>query len=103
MSGNFTWVCICILGGGHFSFPDADADPRTTGLALTVLQYCHLLSDFSSKFQSSVTIFHHKLLTRGGRVLANGWTHPSSMTMFVVYLYIRSVIQKVTIVTYYTK
>ena len=28
-------------------------------------------------------IFHHKLLTREGRVLANGWTHPSSMTIFV--------------------
>jgi hypothetical protein len=29
------------------------------------------LSDFSSKFQSSMTIFHHKLLTREGRILAN--------------------------------
>ena len=34
MSGSFAWVCICILDGGHFSFPDADADPGTTGLAL---------------------------------------------------------------------
>ena len=33
MSGSFAWVCICILDGGHFSFPDAD--PGTTGLALT--------------------------------------------------------------------
>jgi hypothetical protein len=29
------WVCICILDGGHFSFPDADADPGTTRLALS--------------------------------------------------------------------
>ena len=42
-----------------------------------------------------MTIFHHKLLTREGRVLANGWTHPSSMTIFV-HLFIRSVIRKVT-------
>jgi hypothetical protein len=28
--------------------------------------------DFSSKFQSSMTIFHHKLLKREDRVLANG-------------------------------
>ena len=32
-----------------------------------VLQYCHLPSDFSSKIQSSITIFHHKLLTTKGR------------------------------------
>ena len=51
--------------------------------------------DFSSKLQSSMTIFHHKLLTREGRVTANGWTHPSSMTVFV-HLFIRNVIQKVT-------
>ena len=31
---HFAWVCICILDGGHFSFPDANADPGTTGLAL---------------------------------------------------------------------
>ena len=36
MSGGFAWVYICILGGGHFSFPDADADPGMTGLALSV-------------------------------------------------------------------
>ena len=35
MSGSFAWVCICILDGGHFSFPDADEDPGSTGLALT--------------------------------------------------------------------
>lgn len=38
-SGNFAWVCICIMGGGHFSFPDANADPGTTGLALRVDVY----------------------------------------------------------------
>ena len=59
--------------------------------------WCHLPSDFSSNFQSSLTIFCHKLLTREGRVLANGWTHSSSMTIFV-HLFIRSVTQKVTIV-----
>ena len=65
------------------------------------LQWCnyyHLPSDFSSNFQSSMTIFHRKLLTREGRVLANGWTLPSSMTIFV-HLFIESVIQKITIVT----
>ena len=48
-----------------------------------VNNYCHLSSDFSSRFQSSIAIFHHKLLTREGMVWANGWTHPSSMTIFV--------------------
>jgi hypothetical protein len=37
--------------------------------------YYHLPSDFSSKFQSFMTIFHHKLLTREVRVLANGWRY----------------------------
>ena len=57
----------------------------------------HLLSltkYFSSNFKSSLTIVHHKLLTREGRGLANGLTRPLSMTIFI-----RSVIQKVTIVT----
>ena len=31
----YAWVCICILDGGHFSIPDADADPGTSGLALS--------------------------------------------------------------------
>jgi hypothetical protein len=57
--------------------------------------YCHLLSGSSSKFQSSMITFHHKL--KEGRVLANGWTHPSSMTIFV-HLII-SVIQNVIIMT----
>ena len=41
--------------------------------------YGHSLSESSSKFQSSMTIFHYKLLTREGGVLANGWAliqHP---------------------------
>jgi len=50
---------------------------------------------FHPKFQSFMSISHHKLLTR---VLANAWTHPSSMTIFV-HLFNRSVIQKVTTVT----
>ena len=45
-----------------------------------------------------MTLFHHKLLTREGRVLADGWTHPSSMTVFV-HVFIKNVIQKVSVVT----
>ena len=40
---------------------------------LQCCNYCPLRSNFSSKFQSSMTTFHHKLLTREGRVLANEW------------------------------
>ena len=47
---------------------------------LQFCNYCHLQFDFSSQFQSSMTIFHHKILTKEGR--ANGRTHPSSMTIF---------------------
>ena len=50
---------------------------------------------------SFMTIFHHKFLTRESRGLVNGWTHPLSTAIFV-YLSIRSVIQKVTIVTFNT-
>ena len=46
---------------------------------------CHLESVFSSKFQSSMTICHHKLIIGEGRVLANGWTHPSSMTILFLF------------------
>ena len=53
---------------------------------------------FSSKVQSSMTMWHHKLLTREGRIWTNGWTKPSSMIIFAC-LFRRSVIQKVTIVT----
>ena len=60
--------------------------------------HCNLPSDFSSKFQSFMTTFHQKLLTREGRILANGWTHPSSMTIFD-HLFIKIVIWKVSIVT----
>ena len=44
--------------------------------------YCRLPSEFSSKFQSSMTIFHH-MLTREGRVLAIGSTQPSPFTLIV--------------------
>ena len=47
---------------------------------------------FVSKFQSSMTMFHYKLPTRGCRVLTDGRTHPSSMTIFV-HLFIWSVIK----------
>jgi hypothetical protein len=35
----FCMVCICILEGGHFSIPDADADPGMTGLALSLVLF----------------------------------------------------------------
>ena len=35
---------------------------------LQYFNYCHSPSDFSSKSQSSMTTFYHKLLTREGRV-----------------------------------
>ena len=59
--------------------------------------YCHLPRWFF--IQVSVihnNIFHHKLLTKEGEVSANGWTHPSPMTIFV-HLFISNVIRKVTI------
>ena len=43
-------------------------------------------------------MFHHELLARGSRVLTNGWIHSSSMTISV-HLFIRSVIQKIAIMT----
>ena len=76
----------------------------TNSIRLIDLQccnYCHLPSYFASKFLSSMIVFHHKLSTREGKVLANGWTHPSSMNVSV-QLFIRSVTQKVTIVTWNT-
>ena len=39
LSGNFAKVCICILEGGHMSFLDVDADPRTIWLSLTIHIY----------------------------------------------------------------
>ena len=61
---------------------------------LQCCNYCHLPRVFSFKFESAMTIFHHKFLTRVGRVFANGWTHPSCMTIFI-RLFIISVIRKV--------
>ena len=55
MSGSFAWVRICIPDGGHFSFLDVDADPRTTGLALSALpvkygcqDYCYVMLAFGT-------------------------------------------------------
>ena len=31
------FASACIVDGGHFLFPDANADPETTGLALSSL------------------------------------------------------------------
>jgi hypothetical protein len=59
--------------------------------------FCLLPSDFSSKFKPSTIIFHHKLLTKEGRVLTNECTRPSSMTIFV-HLFIISVIRTIAIV-----
>ena len=59
-------------------------------IALKCCNYYHLLSDCSS-----MTISYNNLLTREGTVMANGWTRPSSTTIFV-RLFIRSVIRKVT-------
>ena len=50
---------------------------------LQCCNYCHLPSDFHPSFIHPWQIFHHKLLTREGRVWANGWNYPSSMTIFV--------------------
>ena len=59
---------------------------------LQCCKYYHISSDFSSNFESSMAVFHHKLLTRDSAI---GWTQPSSLTI----LFIRGVIQKVAIVT----
>ena len=50
---------------------------------LQCYNYYYLPNVFPSKVQPFMTIFHHKLLIRKCRVLAHGWTHPSSMTIFV--------------------
>ena len=57
---------LAILGNTDFGMEGVDVlgDYR-----FTMLQ---LLSNFSSKFQSPMTIFHQKLLKREGRVLVNG-------------------------------
>ena len=52
---------------------------------------------FHPNFSHPRQYIHHKLLTREGRVVATGWTHPSSMTIFV-HLFIRGVIWNATIV-----
>ena len=63
------------------------------------LNSCLKLSfPLSARIQTflSMTILHHKLLTGEGRVLANGWTHPSSMTISV-HLFMTSITRKVAI------
>ena len=62
---------------------------------LQCCNFSYLPNDFSTNFQSCMTIFHHKLLTKDGRLWTNGWTRPSSMTIFV-HLFLKSVNQKVT-------
>lgn len=37
ISDNFAWLCICIPDSGYFSFLDANAECRMTGLALNRL------------------------------------------------------------------
>ena len=67
-------------------------------IGLQCCNYCHFPSGiFHPNFNHPWPIFHHKLLTREGQVSANGWTHPPTMTI-LVHSFIRSVIQKVTIV-----
>ena len=58
---------------------------------------CHLPNDFSSKFQSSIIIFHHKSVTKKVGFGQRMNSSISSMTI-LVHLFI-SVIQKSTIVT----
>ena len=45
---------------------------KLSSLDLQCCSYYHLPKDVSSKFQSVMTIFRHNLLTKEGRVLANG-------------------------------
>ena len=55
------------------------------------LQHCndhHLPSDFPSKFQPPMTVFHHKLLTREGRYFGQ-WMNSS-----IIHDNIRSLIHK---------
>ena len=61
----------------------------------TCYNYYHSPSEFSSKIQSSMTTFDHKLLTREGRVLTNGLAQPSSMTIFAHLFFQRVIIATV--------
>ena len=64
---------------------------------LQCCNYSHRPNHFHLNFNHPWQHFSHRFLAREGGILANRWTHPSSMTIFVC-LFIRSVIQKVTIV-----
>ena len=62
--------------------------------------YCHTSNDVSPKFQSSMTIYHHKLMTvEGGRVFGQRMTSSIHHPWEVVHLSTRSIIREVTIVT----
>ena len=60
----------------------------------TVLHYYHLPSEFSSKFHHPCQYFMTKMLTREGRILADGWTHSPFMAILVHFFLLRSVIKK---------
>ena len=84
---------ILIVNRGIVS-PTLDVNPALFVIPCIDLQccnYCHLPGEFSSNFQSSMTIFHHKLLTKVDTILINGWTHPLSMTI-LARLFMRSVL-----------
>ena len=55
---------------------------------LQCCNYCHFPIDFSSKFQSSMTIFLHKLMTIEGRVFGQ------HMNSSIIHDNIRSLIRK---------
>jgi hypothetical protein len=80
---NSNWACsILIVNRGIVASPTFNGNPalfvipcNLLGRGIIDLQWCnyyHLPSDLSSKIQSLVTICHHKLLTREGRISANG-------------------------------
>ena len=74
MSWSILIVSHGILSLTLFNVP-CSYSKRGGGVEIIDLHCCNyrvLLSDLSSKFQSSMTMYHHKLLTREGRVLANG-------------------------------
>ena len=55
----------------RYSVTTTKCQPNIICRSCHYCNYCHLPSDFSSKLQLLMTIFHHKLLTREGRILAN--------------------------------
>ena len=57
-------------------------------LIYIVAIYCHLRNDFSSKYESSMVIFHHKLLIREGKIFGQ-W-----MTSSIIHDHTRSLTHK---------